>query len=270
MGPQFVDFNADGHADIVTATFDGSPWLSLGSKEGFAQPSRILDKDGKRLILNNYWDYDAKKWANSDRAGVTSEEAHCISAAAIDWDADGDHDLLLGSYDGHMWLQMNEGNSKEPKFTGKNVPLMVGDKPFHAGDKMTAPVLVDWDKDGLLDLVVGTFGDSYGGRKGGVVKWFRNVGKKGAPAFEAAKSLIEMSRFGGAEPTRPDAGLYVAVADYDADGDLDLVVGGYSMWEAAGEDNKGSPMPKNRKPFVWVYLQKNEKKEAKPDDGEKS
>ena len=29
---------------------------------------------------------------------------------------------------------------------------------------------------------------------------------------------------------RPDAGLYADAVDYDGDGDLDLVVGGYSMW----------------------------------------
>lgn len=38
------------------------------------------------------------------------------------------------------------------------------------------------------------------------------------------------------EPTRPTQGCYVDVVDYDGDGKLDLLVGGYSSW---------SPRPKN-------------------------
>ncbi len=65
MGSQFVDFNADGRIDFFTATFDGSPHVAYGTEDGFAEPVRILDKNGKRVMLDMFWDYDEKKWSNT-------------------------------------------------------------------------------------------------------------------------------------------------------------------------------------------------------------
>ena len=81
MGSQFVDFNADGRIDYFTATFDGSPHVAYGTAEGFAEPVRILDKNGKRVMLDQFWDYDAKKWSRSGTAN-----GQCTSALAFDWE----------------------------------------------------------------------------------------------------------------------------------------------------------------------------------------
>jgi len=261
MGSQFVDFNADGITDLFTATFDGSPWVAFGSKEGFKQPQQLKDKNGERVLLSQYWDYDAKKWTNLDRTGGVDQDAHCISAVLFDWDADGDFDLVMGDREGYLWLQMNEGSAKEAKFSGQSEKIKSGDKPLYAGDKITAPKLVDWDRDGLTDILVGTFGDTWGMDKGGGVLLFRNHGKKGAPSFQQPRTLIEASPKGQKEPTRPDAGCYVDAVDYDGDGDLDLVVGGYSIFAAEKKD----PTPRDREgrqPFVWVYLQNSSAKQA--------
>ena len=154
---------------------------------------------------------------------------------AFDWEGDGDYDLLLGSYEnGHLYRQMNNGSDRLPQFTGKNIPVMAGDKPFALPAKMTAPRLVDWDADGDLDLIAGSFGESYGATgTGGGVYLSRNDGKRGKPRFGALETLIAPQPKGGTRPIRPDAGLYADAVDYDGDGDLDLVVGAYSMWTPA-------------------------------------
>jgi hypothetical protein len=96
---------------------------------------------------------------------------------------------------------------------------------------MTAPYLVDWDADGRTDLVCGSFGDSYGDNEGGAVYWYRNTGKLGTPQYAKPVILIQPSAKDQAAATRPDSGLYLDVVDYNGDGALDLVVGGYSHWK---------------------------------------
>ena len=105
MGSQFVDFNADGHLDYLTATFDGSPHISYGSAKGFGEPERLKDAGGQRILISSIWNYESKKHENLGRSmpDGSARSERCISALAFDWDDDGDYDLLLGSYEnGHL------------------------------------------------------------------------------------------------------------------------------------------------------------------------
>ena len=89
MSPQFVDFDRDGHLDILTGTFDGSPWISRGGPEGFATPQHLLDPAGKRIRISEFWNYETKRW--DPDAGVAGDhrawKGQCTSAVALDTDA---------------------------------------------------------------------------------------------------------------------------------------------------------------------------------------
>lgn len=223
MGSQLVDHDGDGRLDFFTATYDGSPHIAYGIDGGFAEPQHLLDRDGQRIRLAMFWDDAAKQWTNVGAA-------HCISAVLFDWDGDGDHDLLMGDKNrGALFLQRNEGSREAAAFTGTSEEILAGGEPFGLHGGMTAPRLVDWDGDGLMDIVAGSFGDPYTATPPGGVYLYRNVGAPGAPRFDAAATLIPPTAITADEADRPNVGLYADPVDYDGDGDLDLLVGGYSI-----------------------------------------
>jgi hypothetical protein len=232
MSPQFVDFDADGHLDIVAATFDGSPKVARGTAKGFVQPVHVLDRDGARIVMNQFWNFDSKRWEETNRCDPAgAEHGHLTSAWACDWDGDGDLDLLLGDHDkGQVMVRRNEGTSQQPLFATRNTLVLAAGQALRVPGTVATLRLLDVTGDGREDLVVGSMGDAYGIGVGGAVYVYPDVGKGEARELGAAIVWVEPSRKGTAEPVRPDTGLHMDVVDHDGDGDLDLVVGGYSHW----------------------------------------
>ena len=104
-----------------------------------------------------------------------------------DWDGDGDRDLLVGGGYGWPQIVINDGTDRQPAYAEPRHILSEGQpiriirnallgEPYH-GHNMgyPFPVYVDWDLDGLPDLVLPNETNR--------IFWFRNLGTRRAPRF---------------------------------------------------------------------------------------
>ncbi len=251
MSSQLVDLNRDGHKDILVGSFSGVPQIIMGSAKGFEKPKPIMDAEGQTVLISAFWNDESNKWDKTDRA---ESEGHCTSSSAVDWDNDGDLDLLLGDYyGGRLFLRENLGDAKTPRFATTNQQVQAGGKPLVIANGLAAPRVVDWNEDGKFDILCG-------GAKGGVFLYI-NEGDKKTPRFAAAKTLIPAFKDKSnsfikrvpakdGQPTLPGSSYHIEPVDYDADGDLDLLVGARSSWVAEGNSKQQSG------DFVWLFRRK--------------
>lgn len=219
--PQFVDFDSDGHLDLVSGSYDpGEIYLFRGDGLGSFKPRETLcDKAGHPIIRNPG---QAKK-----------VESFGSFVTFVDWDDDGDLDILLGSeFVGSILVRLNEGTRTRPVYSTEQFPVLANGKPIFQG--RAQPVIADWDGDGLWDILSG-------GKEGGAY-WCRNIGKRGAPAFAERVTLIppngkEAPLFldVGEDPV-PGTRSQIAVADMNGDDKLDILLGDFSLSAHARPD----------------------------------
>ena len=214
--PQFVDFDGDGHLDLISGSYDpGECYLFRGLGKGrYAARETIVDKTKKPLLRN-----------------PKQQQVHQSFGswpAMVDWDADGDLDLLIGSFDGTIRVFLNEGTRQQPQFAVANFKVQAGGKDLMVPGGHAAPVVVDWDGDGRWDILCGC--------AKGSVYWYRNVGTPSAPRFAAPQTLVEEHRGTGYDEFRdideepvPGIRSQIAAVDYDGDGRIDLLLGDFCL-----------------------------------------
>ncbi|MGB0806929.1 MAG: T9SS type A sorting domain-containing protein [Salibacteraceae bacterium] len=156
------------------------------------------------------------KLITRDLANVGARDLTRISPAFADLDGDGDNDMLFGEVNGNLNYYENTAPiGDEANFVLKADTFMNQNFGVHA-----SPFIMDVDKDGLLDLMVG--------QKNGNIRLYLNQGTASAPLYN--KSVTDT--LGGVfnyEPTYENNAVpYVGTIEGDTNNIL--IVGTYNGW----------------------------------------
>jgi hypothetical protein len=197
-----VDLDGDGIPDILSGSWPGELYLFRGLGKGkFAAGEQLKDRDGKVIKLGS-----------------------ASTAFAVDFNGDGKLDLLVGCIEGFVYLVPNEAEGKKGFAFGKARKLQCEGTDIKVSHGDSHPIAVDWDRDGKLDLLVGT-------GAGGVV-WYRNVGTNTEPKLAAPQTLVAESALNkdwnaGLKDGQWGVRAKICVVDWNGDGWPDLLVGDF-------------------------------------------
>ncbi|MBI1185107.1 T9SS type A sorting domain-containing protein [bacterium] len=202
--PAFVDLDGDGDLDIMMGELS---LYSQGQTRGWKYFENVGTKSKPKYTtpLSNPFGLDTIGLLNVP--------------TFADFDNDGDYDLLSGNMyylesdsnggmTGRLLYFENIGSSSTPNFAA---PVA---NPFGADTTLyySLPTVADLDDDGDFDVLVGEY---YGN-----MEYFENIGDKSSPKFAAPVDL----------PYNMNHVYQVAspqLADFDGDGDYDLLVSNY-------------------------------------------
>jgi hypothetical protein len=207
----FDDFDNDGDLDLICGEFiDKFTWFeNIGSRE------KPVYAEGKYL---------------ENETGIITMDLEMIVPVSIDWDKDGDIDLIVGDEDGRVAFMENTGivENQMPVF---NNPRYFMQKPEYLKfGALATPFSTDWDDDGDEDLICGN--------SAGYIGFIENLDGGNPPSWAppiyltAEDELIRIQAGYNGSIQGPCEAKWgyttLSVADWDNDGLRDIIVN--SIW----------------------------------------
>ncbi len=233
LAPAVGDVDGDGDDDLLLGGDDGSVWWLEWTTD-----------DGR-----HEWETPRRLTAGGGPVDVSSRARPCV----LDWDGDGDADVLIGQGDGELWLLRGSSDgleaAKRISVSGQSnltalAPQLAGSGKIwlgtadglvlkaspssgaleYSGELQARPVpldvgqaaavsALDWNRDGRLDLLVGN--------RHGEVRVFEQIGVGERLMMASGKAISATSGVVCAA----DGYAWPRCADADGDGDLDIFVG---------------------------------------------
>ncbi len=209
--PNMYDFDGDGDLDIICGEFlDKLTWFeNIGSRE---QPEYA-----KGRILKN-------------TEGIIKMDLEMIIPVGVDWDNDGDMDLVIGDEDGRVALAENTGEVQNHMPVFKSPVYFKQQADNVKFGALVTPYSVDWDNDGDEDLICGN--------SAGYIGFIENLDGGNPPRWDQPKRLkaegdvirIMAGDSGSIQGPAESKWGYttLSVSDWDGDGLRDIIVN--SIW----------------------------------------
>ena len=165
------DINQDGRVDIV-----------------------VSGNSGTIFWLENKGDYLIERPPLLKRGGDVRVETLSVPCL-VDMNNDGYVDMIVGDSSGYLWYFENAADSsknyifkpgKRIQVNGKEIQHQAGysgsmQGPIESRWGYTNPFTVDWNGDGLIDIITNDVT--------GKIRWYRNIGTKTLPVFDNAVSI---------------------------------------------------------------------------------
>ena len=174
--PNAVDWDKDGDIDLVVGDEDGRVAL--------------IENTGK--VKDRMPVFKSPVYFQQEAGDL--KFGALVTPYSVDWDDDGDEDLLCGNTAGQIGFIENLDGGNPPKWNkpvlleadGKPIRIMAGENgsiqgPCEQKWGYTTLSIADWDNDGLKDIVVNSIF--------GKVGWFKNTGTSKQPKLTAKGSV---------------------------------------------------------------------------------
>jgi hypothetical protein len=213
---QVLDFNHDGHLDILTGP--GFATILWGDEDNKFTAEYFTQLDGGKPVPSLTSAERAKRGLPVGNLRIKFGTGRATNFFATDWDLDGDYDIIHGNNIGRVILIENIGDESKTRFAQECSTLKCEGNNILMKSGTSNPIHADWDGDGKRDLVVGSHD--------GTVSWYRNIGANNAPAFQEGVTLVSRSKGEFTdEPLETGKVTMPFVADFNGDGVMDLIVG---------------------------------------------